>query len=67
MDEWRECLGMGFGIERMFVLGHKSQLVPLAWGKLKERTMRLIPDRIGRFITNRASVGYLLVSVVVKE
>ena len=62
IKEWRSLLASSFEIKDMFVLGHKSQIIPLPWGKAKQLIMGLLPNTLGRLATNRPSMGYLLVS-----
>jgi len=60
--EWRSLLARSFEIKDLFVLGHKSQIIPLPQGQAKQLVMGLIPNTLGRLVTNRPSMGYLLVS-----
>lgn len=60
--EWNKMIENYFHVNYSKVYGSKSQLIPLPYGKTKEIFMSLIPDALGRFITNRPSVGFLLVS-----
>jgi ubiquinone/menaquinone biosynthesis C-methylase UbiE len=64
--EWKTLLSGLFRIEKIQIFGSKSQLIPLPWGKAKEFLMSLMPDRVGRFLTNRPSIGFLLVSSFMK-
>lgn len=65
--EWRNLLSRLFTVENISVYGSKSQIIPLPWGKTKEFLMRLIPDSLGRAITNRPLMGFLLVSSCRKD
>ena len=67
VDEWRELASERFTVESVRVYGHKEQLLPLPFGRAKERLARLIPDRVGRWITNRPSIGFMLVSTLRKS
>jgi len=67
LDEWRDVLSPNFELKEIIVLGSKSQLIPLPTCSLKHFLMKLIPNWLGRFITNRPSFGFLLVSTAVKK
>lgn len=66
IDEWRGLVTPLFRVDRVTVLGHRTQLVPLPWGALKERIGGLIPVGVGRWITNRPFFGYMLVAEMTK-
>ena len=66
-EEWNNLLLQDFDTEEIAVYGSKSQLIPLPMGRLKETLMGIIPNRIGRFITNRPFFGFLLVSSSTKK
>ena len=65
-DEWKAALGDRFRLERMQVIGQKAQLVPFP-PRIKASAMALVSDGLARFISNRPSVGYLLVSTFTKQ
>ena len=67
IPEWEETLSILFNIEKNIVYGHKQQLIPLGHGKTKNFFMSLIPNGVGRFITNRPFFGFLLVTTFKKE
>lgn len=67
IPEWKNLVSDLFHIENIAVYGSKSQIIPLPWGRTKEILMSLIPDGLGRFITNRPSMGFLLVSKLRKK
>ena len=67
IKEWKELVSDLFQIKNIQVLGSKSQIIPLPYCNLKRFIMNIIPDTLGRFITNRPSLGFLLVSNLVKK
>lgn len=67
VGEWKQLASDLFIIEKCRVFGSKSQLIPLSYGRAKESMMALIPNRVGRFITNRPFFGFLLVSTLKKR
>ena len=66
VDEWRALASEKFTIESLQVWGHKEQLLPLPFGRLKETLARAIPNRFGRWFANRPSVGFMLTSTLRK-
>lgn len=62
LGEWRQLLSTHFTVENTSCVGSKSQLVPLGMGPLKRKIMRMIPDAVGRFITNRPFFGFMIVT-----
>lgn len=67
LDEWDGLLSNDFKVKNMFVLGSKSQLIPLPMCSTKDFLMQMIPNSLGRLITNRPFFGFLLVSTAVKK
>lgn len=66
IGEWKRLVSHSFRVERIGVYGPKSDIVPLPAGRLKGATIRLFPDELGQFLTNRLRMGSLLVSVLAK-
>ncbi len=62
VPKWKALLSELFIVQNIFIFGSKSQIIPLPYGKIKEYLMSLVPNALGRFITNRPTVGFLLVS-----
>ena len=62
IHEWNRMLTPFFVNMKHHVYGSKSLLIPLSYGPLKEKMMRILPNTIGRWITNRPLFGFLLVS-----
>ncbi|TSC59876.1 MAG: methylase involved in ubiquinone/menaquinone biosynthesi [Parcubacteria group bacterium LiPW_15] len=60
--EWRRLCGKMFEIEKIEVMGPKSDVVLLPSGRLKNLFAKLIPDSVNRFFTRRLSMGTFLVS-----
>ena len=67
IPEWEGLISDLFTVEKTLVFGSKSQLIPLPYGGIKEFLMSLIPNSLGRFITNRPFFGFLLVSAFSKR
>jgi ubiquinone/menaquinone biosynthesis C-methylase UbiE len=59
--EWKHEIDGLFKIDCLRIYGSKAELIPLPAGKLKNLAMRLIPDPVGRFFTNRLHFGLFLV------
>ena len=65
--EWKALLTKLFIVQNIPVFGSKSQLIPLPRGRAREFLASLVPNSVGRFITNRPCVGSLLVSSFQKK
>ena len=65
-SEWKELCAQFFHVEDVLVFGQKSGLIPLPAGKLKDLIMRLIPNRLSRFLTNECKMGEFLVAKLKK-
>lgn len=61
MEKLRQELADRFQIEHFYLLGNKMQLIPIKYGPWKERMSAMIPDALGRLITNRAFFAYMVV------
>lgn len=66
-NEWRALASGYFDVEDISVFGQKSDIVPLPAGALKNLAMSLVPDSLGRLLTNRLRLGYFLVSRLGKK
>jgi ubiquinone/menaquinone biosynthesis C-methylase UbiE len=64
--EWKELCSKIFNVEEILVFGQKSGLIPLPPGKIKEFFLRLIPNPLGRFLTNECKMGEFLVAKLKK-
>jgi ubiquinone/menaquinone biosynthesis C-methylase UbiE len=62
VPEWEKLVGDLFQVASTRLIGHKTQLVPLPYGVLKEAVARLIPNALGRTLTNRPAMAYMLVA-----
>ncbi len=60
--EWHALVSDLFSVEEVRICGSKSELLPLPGGRLKSAMQSLIPNRLGRFLTNRCRMGTFLVS-----
>ena len=67
IPEWQALAAEFFTVERVAIYGSKPELVPLPRGRVKDGVLRLIPDSLGRFMTNRCRLGTFLVSILRKE
>ena len=65
-EEWLQETGDLFKTRRMSLMGHKTQLLPLPAGRLKDRVGSVIPDRLGRWLTNRPFFGYMIIPEMIK-
>lgn len=64
--EWQREAAPHFHVDRAWYLGHRTQLVPLPSGRLKDRVGALIPGPLGRWITNRPFFAYMIVATMKK-
>lgn len=62
VPEWRALAGDLFTIKSITIIGHKTQLIPLPASPAKKALARMIPNVLGRTLTNRALMGYMLVA-----
>jgi ubiquinone/menaquinone biosynthesis C-methylase UbiE len=62
----KEKLSGKFQIHSITLLGNKLQLIPIKHGPWKERISALIPNALGRFITNRPFFAYMVVTNCVR-
>lgn len=65
-ESLKEELGGQLELTRLDYLGNKMQLIPLGYGTAKEALARLIPDRFGRWLTNRPFFAYMVVATCLK-
>ncbi len=66
VDEWKCVSGNYFRVDEIKIYGQKNEIIPLPGGKFKNTISKVIPDSIGRFITNRLKMGTFLVSYLTK-
>ena len=67
IPEWRALASGLFDVEDVRIYGSKSELLPLPSGKIKNTVQSMIPDSIGRLLTNRCRMGMFLVSTLKKQ
>jgi SAM-dependent methyltransferase len=60
--EWRETVAGLFDPMAIRVYGLKVEVLPIPHGRLKSLLERLIPDSVGRLLTNRLRLGTFLVA-----
>ena len=65
--EWRDLVSGLFAVKGLWVLGQKTDLVPLPGGSFKNGVLRLIPNPLSRFMTNRCGMGSFLVAEIIKS
>jgi ubiquinone/menaquinone biosynthesis C-methylase UbiE len=61
-SEWHAISKGLFEIESIRIYGQKAEILPLPAGRLKQMLDRLIPDAVGRLLTNRFRLGSFLVA-----
>jgi ubiquinone/menaquinone biosynthesis C-methylase UbiE len=67
IPEWKRLTSEFFKVEDVSVCGSKPEIVPLPRGRVKDSVLKVIPDSMSRFMTNRCRMGTFLVSVLKKE
>jgi SAM-dependent methyltransferase len=66
IPEWRSLVSDLFTVKDIRIFGSKSELVPLPSGKIKNGIKAIVPDSVGRILTNRLRFGTFLVSTLQK-
>jgi ubiquinone/menaquinone biosynthesis C-methylase UbiE len=66
-NEWKALAQKYFSVKRALVRGPKSDVVLLPGGSFKGICMRLLPNRINVFLTEKLKMGVFLISVIEKE
>ena len=66
IPEWRSLVSDLFSVEDVKICGSKSELLPLPSGKFKTRLQSMIPNSLGRLLTNQCRMGMFLVSTLKK-
>lgn len=64
--EWKAMVSDLFQIDRMRIMGNKTEVIPLPAGKLKEHVEAALPSAFTRFLTNTCRLGYFLVCTMRK-
>ncbi len=65
-SEWQELVSDLFNVEHTRIYGSKSELLPMPSGQVKDVLRSVIPDAVGRFLTNQCKMGMFLVSTLRK-
>jgi len=65
--EWRAVTDGLFKIESIRIYGLKTDVIPLAHGRVKSVAEALVPDAFARFLTNRMRMGSFLVAHMRKK
>jgi ubiquinone/menaquinone biosynthesis C-methylase UbiE len=60
--EWRKLVSDFFFVEDLKIYGSKLEMIPLPSGRAKKTVQSLMPDALGRFLTNRCMFGMFLVT-----
>jgi SAM-dependent methyltransferase len=66
-DEWKELIGDLLTVEWSRIYGMKVELLPIPGGKFKSAVAQVIPDSLGRLLTNDAKLGTFLVTSLAKK
>jgi ubiquinone/menaquinone biosynthesis C-methylase UbiE len=66
ISEWKHLVADLFALRSVEILGQKTDLVPIPGGSFKNAILRLIPNRLSRFMTNKCRMGSFLVAKMVK-
>ena len=65
--EWKDLVGDLFTVRSSQIFGMKSEIVPLPGGSIKTVVESMIPDSVGRALTNSAKMGTFLVTELQKQ
>ncbi len=66
IPEWRSLVSDLFLVEDIKIYGSKSELLPLPSGRFKTKLQSVIPNSVGRLLTNQGRMGMFLVSALKK-
>jgi len=64
---WNMLVQDFFQVKYIIVKGSKSELFPIPGGRIKNTIMRIIPNAITRFLTNKCRMGSFLISKIEKK
>ena len=62
--EWESLVSEFFNVNDIKIFGGKSEVIPLPAGKIKRAILKLLPDKISSFLTNKLKMGSFLVSIL---
>lgn len=65
--EWRALTAPYFITKTIKICGQKAEMIPLSAGRAKNMMMRLLPDRLSRFLGSSCRLGGFLVATMVKR
>jgi SAM-dependent methyltransferase len=66
IPEWKDLVSDLFFVEEIRIYGSKSELIPLPAGRVKAVVKSVIPNSLGRLLTNQCKMGMFLVSTLRK-
>jgi ubiquinone/menaquinone biosynthesis C-methylase UbiE len=66
ISEWKQLVRDLFEVREIQVLGQQSDLLPLPGGGFKSAILSMIPNRVGRLMTNQCRMGSFLVAKMTK-
>ncbi|HEY8164300.1 MAG TPA: class I SAM-dependent methyltransferase [Gemmatimonadaceae bacterium] len=66
-EEWYQLVADLFTVDWSRIYGMKVELLPLPAGKIKAAVAEVIPDSLGRVLTNDAKLGTFLVTSLTKR
>jgi ubiquinone/menaquinone biosynthesis C-methylase UbiE len=66
-EEWAALVRDLFEVRNSKVFGMKNEILPLPRGYVKTKLENLIPDSLGRALTNTAKLGTFLVTELIKQ
>ncbi|MBA2238081.1 MAG: class I SAM-dependent methyltransferase [Lysobacter sp.] len=61
-SSWRRFASPYLEVDEVMIKGAKTDLFPIPAGRIKTTLMRLLPDRVARFMTSRLGMGGFLIS-----
>lgn len=64
-EEWQAQVAGLFKVDDLWLLGHRTQIVPLPWGPAKEKVGAWLGE-FGRWLVNRPFFAYMLVARMTK-
>jgi len=67
VKQFKELVRDKFTIDRVRITGHKTDVIPLPSGRLKQLLVRYIPDALTRFLTDKLRFGSFLVVDLAKR
>jgi ubiquinone/menaquinone biosynthesis C-methylase UbiE len=66
VPEWRKLVEPLFAVKDVRIFGTKAEALPLPAGKVKTKTLNMIPDQVTRLLLNRCRMGSYLVTTLQK-